>query len=250
MRGADMKKDKVRFYVERDGFGVETMVILMALSIVFRIIGCWGLWKDHTYALTQIVLPIVSAMLFIAIVWLLGKRALWTSFIPVLLGAIFFIIKAFGFENRVHMVLCILLYIAVIVLYFCTVFGLIRTKWFLVPLFGLPFLYHIFVEDLPALNNTANPVSFADGMQEMGVLCIMLGLFFLSLSMKKQIIETNEEELTKGKALKSVLGRKQKKTEEDTEETVADPDKEAAAAETSDVSNTVETIGSTETPES
>ena len=87
-------------------------------------------------------------------------------------------------------------------------------------------------------------------MQEMGVLCIMLGLFFLSLSMKKQIIETNEEELTKGKALKSVLGRKQKKTEEDTEETVADPDKEAAAAETSDVSNTVETIGSTETPES
>ena len=86
-------------------------------------------------------------------------------------------------------------------------------------------------------------------MQEMGVLCIMLGLFFLSLSMKKQIIETNEEELTKGKALKSVLGRKQKKTEEDTEETVADPDKEAAA-ETSDVSNTVETIGSTETPES
>ena len=177
MRGADMKKDKVRFYVERDGFGVETMVILMALSIVFRIIGCWGLWKDHTYALTQIVLPIVSAMLFIAIVWLLGKRALWTSFIPVLLGAIFFIIKAFGFESRVHMVLCILLYIAVIVLYFCTVFGLIRTKWFLVPLFGLPFLYHIFVEDLPALNNTANPVSFADGMQEMGVLCIMLGLF-------------------------------------------------------------------------
>ena len=31
------------------------------------------------------------------------------------------------------------------VLYTGTVFGIIRTKWLLVPLFGLPFLYHIFV---------------------------------------------------------------------------------------------------------
>ena len=56
-------------------------------------------------------------------------------------------------------------------------------------LFGLPFLYHIFIEDLPALGDTANPVSFSGGMQEMSVLCIMLGLFCLSLSMKKSLVE-------------------------------------------------------------
>ena len=189
MRGDEMNSEKVRFYVERHSFGVQAMVILMALSVVFRIVGCWGLWNDSNYAITQIALPIFSAMLLICCVWLLGRRALWLSFIPVLLGAVFFIIKAVGFESKVHMVLCILLYVAVILLYFCTVFGMIRTKWILVLLFGLPFLYHVFVEDLAALRDTANPVSFASGMQEMGVLCIMLGLTFLSLSMKKAVPE-------------------------------------------------------------
>ena len=184
-----MKTEKIKFYTERNSFGVQAMIILMALSVAFRVIGCWGLWSDRSFALAQIALPIGSALLLIAFVWLLGKRALWTTFIPVILGAVFFIVKSLGFESMVHTVLCILLYAAVIALYTGTVFGVIRTKWILAALFGLPFLYHIFVEDLPALRDTANPVSFSSGMQEMSVLCIMLGLFCLSLSMKKTIVE-------------------------------------------------------------
>ena len=180
---------RVKFYIERNSFGVQAMVILLSLSIVFRIIGCWGLWTDRNFLMLQIVLPVFSALLMIASVLLLGKRALWISFIPVLLGAVFFIIKSLGFESMLHTILCIVLYVAVIVLYFCTVFGILPTKWVLVFLFGHPFLYHIFVEDLAALRDTENPVSFAAGMQEMGILCIMLGLFFLSLSMKKTVIE-------------------------------------------------------------
>lgn len=180
-----MKTDKVRFYTERGSFGIQATVILMSLSAVFRVIGCWGMWNDRSYAITQIALPVISALLLAVCVWLLGKHALWLSFIPVTLGAVFFIVKAMNFDSQLHMILCVLLYIAVIALYGCTVFGIIRTKWILVLLFGIPFLYHIFVEDLPALRDTANPVSFASGMQEMGVLCIMLGLFFLSVSMKK-----------------------------------------------------------------
>ena len=216
-----MNKDKVKFYVERGSFGVQAMIILMALSIVFRIIGCWGLWNDRGYAVTQIALPVFSALLLIVFVWLFGKRALWLSFIPVVLGASFFIIKATGFESTVHMILCILLYVAVIVLYFCTVFGIIRTKWILVLLFVLPFLYHIFVEDLAALRDTANPVSFAAGMQEMGVLCIMLGLFFLSFSMKKAVRDQMVD-LPKMKAPKVLVGRK-KKDEQAEQEGEASP---------------------------
>ena len=184
-----MKTEKVRFYIERNSFGVQAMIILMALSIAFRLIGCWGLWDDRSFAIAQIALPIGSALLLMTLVWLFGRRALWLSFIPVILGAVFFIIKSLGFESTLHTVLCILLYSAVIALYTGTVFGLIRTKWVLVLLFGLPFLYHIFVEDLPALRDTVNPVSFSGGMQEMSVLCIMLGLFCLSFSMKKSIVE-------------------------------------------------------------
>ncbi len=201
---------RVKFYIERNSFGVQAMVILLSLSIVFRIIGCWGLWTDRNFLMLQIVLPVFSALLMIASVLLLGKRALWISFIPVLLGAVFFIIKSLGFESMLHTILCIVLYVAVIVLYFCTVFGILPTKWVLVILFGLPFLYHIFVEDLAALRDTENPVSFAAGMQEMGVLCIMLGLFFLSLSMKKTVIEkeTVAGELPKMKGPKVLFPKK------------------------------------------
>ena len=202
---------RVKFYIERNSFGVQAMVILLSLSIVFRIIGCWGLWTDRNYLMLQIALPVFSALLLIASVLLLGKRALWSSFIPVLLGAVFFIIKSRGFESMLHTILCIVLYVAVIVLYFCTVFGILPTKWVLVILFGLPFLYHIFVEDLAALRDTENPVSFAAGMQEMGILCIMLGLFFLSLSMKKTVVIEKEPvagELPKMKGPKVLFPKK------------------------------------------
>ena len=231
-----MKRDKVKFYVERDSFGVEAFMILMALSIVFRIVGCWGLWTDKSYAILQIALPVVSALLLIACVALLGKRALWLTFIPVTLGIVFFIVKALDFPNKLQMILCILFYIAVMALYFCTVFGILKTKWILVPLFGLPFLYHIFIRDLKALQDTANPVSFSAGMQEMGILSIMLALFFLSLSIKKQVRE-EEQDLPKIKA-PIVLAPQQTLTEDEAEPAVAgtakdgDPDKETSEHET------------------
>lgn len=199
---------KCKFYVERNSFGVHAMMILMALSVVFRLIGCWGLWTDRNFAVLQIALPVFSALLMIALVWLFGKRALWLSFLPVLLGAVFFIVKSLGFESLLHTILCIVLYAAVIVLYFCTVFGILRTRWVLVALFGLPFLYHVFVEDLPALRDTANPVSFAVGMQEMSVLCIMLGLFFLALSMKKVQTEPEAEALPKIRGPKTLFPKR------------------------------------------
>ena len=192
-----MKKDKIKFYVEPKGFFVQCAVILMALAVVFRIIGCWGLWTDEFYAVTQIALPVAAGLLFIALVLLLGKHALWATSLPVLMGVAFFILKSFSFDSWLHTVLCIVLYVVVAVLFVGTVFALIRTKWLLVPLFALPFLYHIFVEDLAALRDTANPVTFPAGMQEMSVLCIMLALLFLSLGMKKKQPELEDADLPK-----------------------------------------------------
>ncbi len=221
-----MKTERTRFYTERNSLGVHAMVILMTLSIVFRIIGCWGLWRDSSYAITQVALPVVSALLLIILVWLLGKRALWLSFIPVALGAVYFIINSLGFENKLHMVLCILLDFSVIVLFFCTVFGIIRTKWILVLLFGLPFLYHIFVRDLAALRDTANPVSFAEGMQEMSVLCIMLGLVFLSISMKKTVKEHSSWRMKRHRAEEQIEQPKTEHTDTASQETTAAAERE------------------------
>ncbi|MBO5555958.1 MAG: hypothetical protein J5927_02120, partial [Oscillospiraceae bacterium] len=173
-----MKKPKIKFYVEKQSFWAQAAVIFMSLAIVFRLIGFWGQYdlSNQYLMITQIALPVVAGLVFILFLLVFGRIALWTTFLPVLLGVAFFILKAFTFESTVQTVLCVLLYVAVALLYTGTVFTLIRTKWLLVPLFALPFLYHVFVEDLRAMQDTANPVTFAAGMLEMSVLCIMLSL--------------------------------------------------------------------------
>ena len=207
-----MEKEKksaprAKFYVEQQHWAVQTAIIFMALSAVFRIVGCWGKWDESFFAATQIALPLMCNILFILCLVLLGKKALWLSAVPVILGVVFFIIKSFTFDSWLHTVLCILLYLLVAVLYTGTVFGIIRTKWLLLPLFGLPFLYHIFVEDLAALRDTANPVTLSAGLQEISVLCVMLALFFTAIAMKKKKPQT-EVELPKMKAPKVIAPNK------------------------------------------
>ena len=172
-------KPRAKFYVEKNSALVHAAVIFMALSAVFRLVGCWGMWGDQFFAASQIGLPLVCNLLFILFILLLGGRAFWTTSLPVILGVVFFIIKSFTFDSWLHTVLCILLYMLVAVLYSATAFGIIRTKWLLVPLFGLPFIYH-------AAALRAGTVTFAGGMQEVSVLCIMLALLFTALAMKKR----------------------------------------------------------------
>ena len=210
MEKEEKSAPRAKFYVEQQHWAVQTAIIFMALSAVFRIVGCWGKWDEPFFAATQIALPLMCNILFILCLVLLGKKALWLTAVPVILGVVFFIIKSFTFDSWLHTVLCILLYLLVAVLYTGTVFGIIRTKWLLVPLFGLPFLYHIFVEDLAALRDTANPVTLSAGLQEISVLCVMLALLFTAIAMKKKKPQT-EVELPKMKAPKVIAPNRAEK---------------------------------------
>ena len=159
------------------------------------------------------------------------------SVIFMLLSAIFRLVGCWGRWNDAFFaatqialplacnLLCILLYLLVAVLYTGTVFGRIRTKWLLVPLFGLPLLYHIFVEDLNAMRS-ANPPSFDAGMQEVSVLCIMLSLLLLSIAMKKKKPESLPD-LPKMKAPKVIVPGKGEPAADDGD-TVVETAKETA----------------------
>lgn len=177
---------RAKFEIDRTGFLAEAAIILMLLSAIFRLIGSWGLWGDEFFVATQIILPICCCVGYALFLFLFGKKVFWLTTLPVLLGVIFFILKSLGFDSVIHTLLCIILYMAVAVIYTATAFGLIRTKWLLPPLFGLPLLYHIFVEDLAAMRDTANPVTFTDGMMEMSVLCVMAALLCVGLGLKKR----------------------------------------------------------------
>ena len=177
---------RVRFYLDKTGFFAESAVILLAMAIIFRLIGCIGMWSNRVDAIMLVLLPVLCCLLLILCIVLLGKKGFFLSFIPVLLGVVFFVFKSLGFESWMHTVLCVILYVVVAVIYTATVIGWIHTKWLLPVLFGLPFIYHVAVEDIPALIKTPESVTFAAGMQEMSVLCIMAALFCIGMGLKKR----------------------------------------------------------------
>lgn len=184
----EIKREKLRYSVSRKNFFVKLSAFFMLLSMLCRPLGYWGFWANQTsdFVLTQILLPVMCNLLFVVVILYMGRRFFALSCVPVILGVVFFIIKALGFDSVIHMILCICLYLAVAIIYTATVFGVIRTKWLLAPLFGLPLLYHIFVDDLSTLRADENAMSLGEWLPEISVLCIMLSLLLICFAMKKR----------------------------------------------------------------
>ena len=180
--------EKIKFWIDKTGFFAECAMIFLILAAAFRFFGCWGMWNDRVNYIMLTLLPIVCCVLLTLCVLFLGKKGFFLSFIPVLLGVVFFVYKALStFNSWVPLVLSVLLYMVAAVLYTATVFGWIQTKWLLPPVFGLPFLYRLIMRDIPALSNLENPVTFAAGMQEMSLLGMLAALFCIGMGLKKAI---------------------------------------------------------------
>lgn len=178
--------DKIRFWIDKTGFFAECAMIFLILAAVFRFFGCWGMWTDRVNYIMLTLLPICCCVLLTLCILFLGKKGFFLSFIPVLLGVVFFVYKALSsYTSWVPIVLNVLLCLVAAVVYTATVFGWIPTKWLLPPIFGLPFLYRLVMHDIPALSNLENPVTFAAGMQEMSILGILAALFCIGVALKK-----------------------------------------------------------------
>ena len=97
----EIENEKIRYSVSRKNFFVKLAVIFMILSALCRFLGYWGFWSNQTagFVTFQIVLPILCNLLFIVLVLYAGRRFFSLTFIPVILGVMFFIIKAFGFDS-------------------------------------------------------------------------------------------------------------------------------------------------------
>ena len=130
-------------------------------------------------------LPLSCCLLYALLLPLCGRRSLWATAIPVLLGCVFFALKAQSF-SALHRALCLLLYLGVAALYTLTVCGVIPTRKLLLPLFGLPLLYHLFVEDLHTLCTAQPPLTLTEWLPELSVLLIMAALLCASLAMNRR----------------------------------------------------------------
>ena len=88
-------------------------------------------------------------------------------------------------ETLLHHVSAAVLYLAIVALWALTVLFIIQTKWVLAGLFLLPFLKHVFVNDLPVLLGRAAPVPASVWFKEISILAFLLALFFCALSFEK-----------------------------------------------------------------
>ena len=180
-------KNRSVYWLPRLGVLAILSALFMLASGVVRLVWAVGTAEEsRSLFWFQMVLPLLANVTFISILLRDGRDRLFRSAIPVWLGCIFFAVKSLGFATLIHTVLCLCLYALVAVLYTATVAGRVPTQKLLWPLFGLPLLYHIFVEDR-GRNWAAGEL-----LQEVSVLCCMAALLCISLAMKKKKLEAGE----------------------------------------------------------
>jgi hypothetical protein len=182
-------KKRVNYYIEPKGMTLVA-VGFMVLAIGLRLFWClnWPEVAQERGLAVHVFLPLTACVLFVVCLLGFGKKHLWLSFIPAVMGVLFFLLKATTFVWW-HQLLCTLLYLLVAALYGLTVFGIFPIRRLLIPLFGLPLCFHIFVEDA-ILHRTVYHMT--DWFQEWSVLAIMAGLLCLALSMKERTTEDTE----------------------------------------------------------
>jgi len=186
----EQRPPKLRYYTDPHSWAAQASVIIMIWSMVLRSLSYWGVWSDpetsNMEALLYIGVPELSALLFVLAILLLGKHRVWPSFLPVWGLCAFLVLDARLYTDELSMLVCVVAYVLIGILYFCTVVNILSTKWVLAVAALLPFLYHIFVLDIKALQDTEHPVLFTTGVRELSVLCILLSLLCIALAMKKK----------------------------------------------------------------
>ncbi|MBR4959672.1 MAG: hypothetical protein IKY52_02105 [Clostridia bacterium] len=177
---------KSPFIIPRHSPAVHLSIGLMAAAGVIRILYfCLTPWMPELF-FVHLFLPLLAILLFLVTVPLTGETTPQWTVTSVFTGVVFFILKSFTFTTVLHTTLCILLYLTVITLYGLTIFGVIPTKYLLYPLFGLPLLYHIFVEDMEYYILAFPRPPFVEWLPEISVLCIMASLLALSFGIRKR----------------------------------------------------------------
>ena len=181
---------RYNYYISPKDKRVRLSALLFAAAFFLRLVWCLG-WKENTegaHLYTMGLLPLIATFIFPIFMLKYGESKLYLTFIPVLMGVVFFILKAETFLWW-HQLLCTILYLGVAVLYGSVAWGIFPIRKLLIPLFGIPLAFHVLVED-PVFHRGVYDVS--QWVQEASVVVIMAGLLLLALSIKEHERALNE----------------------------------------------------------
>ncbi|MBQ3065400.1 MAG: hypothetical protein IJC98_04105 [Clostridia bacterium] len=176
------------WYTDARYASTRIALLLMTASAIIRTVyfAVRAVPPSMTEWIVHLLLPIGAAAVFDVVILRYARTHLHLTCVSVWMGVLFFAWKAFSFESRLHTILCLFLYTAVLVLYTMVVLFGIGPKELLYLLFGLPLLYHIFVEDLQEYILADPRPPFLEWLPEISVLCIMGALLALSVALERR----------------------------------------------------------------
>ena len=182
------KKEKTPrgFYVEKGSFFAHAAVTVLVLSVAARLLGTMNLWGDMQQLLIHIALPLGSALLFILFILALGRIALWTTILPVLGGAAFFVLSIFDQGPGWPLFICIALSFLAAFVYTATLTGMLRTKWIAVLVFAMILAYQVVFCAIPAFGDIELSISFAEGMKLLSSMGLVFAMFCACLAMRRR----------------------------------------------------------------
>ena len=195
-------KPKSSRYINRNGFCAIAAIVCFIVAIIFRIIGEFSNIGDPTSLIFELILPAACCLLYILCIVCFSRKGFWTSFIPVCLGATFFIehvVLNGGSEalplsaefTPIYMSVCILVFVFAASLYTATVTGGIRTKWIMIIFLALGLAFQIVFRVYPAIVNGADIETV---LTLLSVTCMILGLGFATVGLRRLYIAKPDAE--------------------------------------------------------
>ncbi len=229
-----MKKNRIKYYIEKDGIFCHGTIIFLALSCVFCLIGSIGKWNDKFFIISQVALPVVCSLVFILFLILLGRKLLWLTCLPAVFILAFFVIKSSEYNSLTYTIISIALSVISVFLYSAVSIGWLKKKWLLILTLTVGFFYHLYVKDYRTLMllDPNNSISFSSVMQEISLLFMILAVLSAAFAMKNKV-SIEEMNLPKMKKPKVIVNRDGKNAETagtHTEEKECLPVKEKAKA--------------------
>lgn len=189
-------KEKESFRINPGSPAAIASMLAFALSIPLYTAGYADRLHEPVIAFALVFLYALSAALFIVVILKFGRKALRLSILPVFIGLLNLVFKLIldpRGAGALHHSSAIALYLSVFVLWTLTVLYVIRTKWVLALLFLVPFVKHVFADDLPVLLGTAEPVSVSTWLKEISMLLLMLAYFFCAVSFERTVPKRGQE---------------------------------------------------------
>ena len=229
-----LKKNRIKYYIEKDGIFCHGTIIFLALSCVFCLIGSIGKWDDEFFIISQVALPVVCSLVFILFLILLGRKLLWLTCLPAVFMLAFFVIKSSEYNSLTYTIISIALSVISVFLYSAVSIGWLRKKWLLILTLTVGFFYHLYVKDYRTLMllDPDNSISFSGVMQEISLLFMILAVLSAAFAMKNKVSieEMNLPKMKKPKVIVNKDARNAETAETHTEEKECLPvEKEAKA---------------------